>query len=99
MVYEVALYWSTVDMLRLVAHLADRARYSGGWRLGVHIDRLHGRYSSLGAGLTRGAYDTDQHTFTTRVTTRELTDNPRQVGTLLMRPLFRALGSEHAMPG
>jgi hypothetical protein len=99
MVYEVAQYWSTVDMLRLVAHLADRVRYSGGWRLGVHVDRLRGRYSSLGAGLTRGAYDTDQHTFTTRVTTRELADDPRQVATLLMRPLFRALGSEPAMPG
>lgn len=93
-IYDVVVWWETLDLVRLIGHVAESSRYSGSWLLGVELGRMRGRRSS--AWGTHEC-DADQLTATSRATTRQLLERPREVASALLRPLFRDLGSEKAL--
>jgi hypothetical protein len=95
--YDVALWWRTLDVLRLISHLAAESKYRGSWLIGIEIDQLRGRVSNSMHGPAAG-YDDDAYSNDTRATTDQLTQRPRLVTGRLLQPLFRDLGTEPILP-
>ena len=46
-VYEVVVWWETLDLTRLVGQIAESRKYSGSWLLGAELSRMRGRRSSV----------------------------------------------------
>ena len=90
-IYDVLVWWETLDLVRLVGQIAGSCGYSGSWLLGAELRHMRGRRSSEWG---TNECDTDQLTATSRAATRRLLDRPREVASALLRPLFRDLGSE-----
>ena len=90
-IYDVAIWWETLDLVRLVGWIAESCGYPGGWLLGAELGRMRGRRSSAWSTYE---CDAEQLTATSRATTRQLLDRPREVASALLRPLFRDIGSE-----
>lgn len=99
LVFEFVMWWRTLDVLRLIAHLAAEANYQGSWLIGIELDRLRGHMSSSGVmyGSSAG-YDDDGHSNHIRAATADLAQRPRTVTNRLLRPLFRDLGAEQVLP-
>lgn len=92
--YDVAVWWETLDLTRLFGQIADSCGYSGSWLLGAEMGRMRGRRSSAWG---TNECDTAQLIATSRATTRQLIEQPRTVASALLRPLFRDIGSEKAL--
>lgn len=92
--YDVAIWWETLDLVRLVSWIAETCGYSGNWLFGAEVRRMRGRRSS--AWGTHEC-DADQLTASSRATASQLLGRPREVASALLRPLFRDLGSEAAL--
>ena len=45
-VYDAAIWWETLDLLRLAGWIAEACGYPGGWLLGAELGRMRGRRSS-----------------------------------------------------
>ena len=90
-VYDAAIWWETLDLLRLVGWIAEACSCRGSWLLGAELGRMRSRRSSEWG--THGC-DADQLTATSRAATRQLLDRPREAAAALLRPLFRDIGSE-----
>jgi hypothetical protein len=90
-IYDVAIWWETLDLARLVGWIAESCGYPGGWLLGAELGRMRGRRSSA---WSTHECDADQLTATSRATTRQLLDRPRDAASALLPPLFRDIGSE-----
>ena len=93
-IYDVIIWWETLDLVRLIGQIAESRGYSGSWLLGAELGRMHGRRSSAWG---TNECDADQLTATSRAATRQLLERPRDVASALLRPLFRDLGSEKAL--
>lgn len=93
-IYDELIWWETLDLVRLVGQIAESCGYPGGWLLGAELGRMRGRRSSAWDTYECGA---DQLAATSRVTTSQLLDRPREAASALLRPLFRDLGSEVAL--
>ncbi len=93
-IYDAAIWWETLDLVRLAGWIARSCGYSGNWLFGAELGRMRGRRSS--AWGTHEC-DADQLTATSRATTSQLLDRTREVASALLRPLFRDLGSEAAL--
>lgn len=93
-IYDVIVWWNTLDLVRLTGQIAKSCDYSGSWLLGAELGRMHGRRSSA---WSTSECDTDQLTATTRATTRQILEQPREVASMLLRPLFRDIGSERVL--
>jgi hypothetical protein len=93
-IYDHQVWWYTLDMIRLVANLSEHHDYRGSWLFGAELRRTLGRSSSL---LPGPGCDADQLANTSRASTKELVDNPREAAGDLVRPLFRNLGSEREL--
>lgn len=93
-IYDVAVWWETLDVVRLVGQIAESCGYSGSWLFGAELRRMRGRRSSAWG---TNECDADQLTATSRATARQLLERPREVASALLRPLFRDLGSETAL--
>ena len=99
-IYELQLWWRTLDILRLVSYLAAEANYPGGWLVGVEIDRLRGHISGSASGYFQPSeWDADSFRNQSRTATTELADHPREAVRRLLEPLFRGLGTERIFPG
>jgi hypothetical protein len=94
-VYDELIWWETLDVARLVGHVAEASGYTGNWLLGAELGRMRGRRSE--SAWMSGECDADQMTATSRSTTRQLLERPREVAAGLLRPLFRDIGSEKAL--
>lgn len=92
--YDVIVWWETFDLIRLIGWTAEACGYSGSWLLGAELGRMRGRRSSAWG---TNECDADQLTATSRATTRQLLDQPREAASTLLRPLFRDLGSEKVL--
>lgn len=97
LVYDGIVWWHTLDVLRLIAHLAADANYQGSWLIGIELDRLQGRISNRIMFGSASAYDDEGHSNHIRATA-DLAQRPRTVTNRLLRPLFRDLGVEQALP-
>ena len=93
-VYDDLVWWETLDLVRLVGQISQSCGYSGNWLLGAEMGRMRGRRSSAWG---TSECDADQLTSTSRATTRQLLERPREVASALLRPLFRDIGSEKAL--
>jgi hypothetical protein len=83
-IYDDLVWRETLDLLRLTGRLAESRSYAGGWLLGAELGRMLGRRSSSWGGTK---CDTDQLTATTRATTPQILDRPREVASALLRQL------------
>lgn len=93
-VYDLDVWWETLDLIRLLGRLAEARGYSGSWLLGAELTHMEGSTSSTWGSTRCDAY---QLTATSRATTRQILSQPRQVASRLLRPLFRDIGSEKAL--
>jgi hypothetical protein len=93
-VYDVAIWWETLDIMRLLGRIARSCGYSGNWLFGAELGRMRGRRSSA---WSTHECDANQLTATSRATASQLLDRPQEVASTLLRPLFRDLGSEAAL--
>ena len=93
-VYDVAIWWETLDIMRLLGRIAGSCGYSGNWLFGAELGRMRGRRSSA---WSTHECDADQLTATSRASASQLLDRPQKVASTLLRPLFRDLGSEAAL--
>ena len=93
-IYEVVVWWETLDLTRLIGQIAESCKYSGIWLLGAELSRMRGRRSSVWG---TNECDADQLAATSRATARQLFEQPRSVASALLRPLFRDIGSEQAL--
>jgi len=93
-IYDANMWWETLDLVRLIGWIAESHSYSGNWLVGAELTRMRGRRSSAWG---TSECDTDQLAATSRATTRQLLEQPREVASALLRPLFRDIGSEKAL--
>lgn len=93
-IYDLAVWWETLDLVRLVGQIAESCGYSGNWLFGAELGRMLGRRSSVWG---TNECDADQLTATSRATTRRLLERPYEVASALLHPLFRDIGSEKAL--
>lgn len=89
--YDMRVWWETLDLIRLVGAITKSRNYHGNWLLGAELGRMDGRRSGVSFA---SACDTDWLTKTIRATRTQVLNGPRDVATGLLRPLFRDLGSE-----
>jgi hypothetical protein len=93
-IYDVVVWWNTLDLMRLIGWIAESHSYSGSWLVGTELTHMRGRRSSAWG---TNECDADQLTATSRATTRQILERPREVASALLRPLFRDFGSEKAL--
>jgi hypothetical protein len=93
-VYDMVIWWETLDLTRLIGQIAESCKYSGSWLLGAELSRMRGRRSSVWG---TNECDADQLVARSRATARQLLEQPRSVASALLRPLFRDIGSEQAL--
>lgn len=93
-VYDMVIWWETLDLTRLIGQIAESCKYSGSWLLGAELSRMRGRRSSVWG---TNECDADQLVARSRATARQLLEQPRSVASALLRPLFRDIGSEEAL--
>jgi hypothetical protein len=93
-IYDLTVWWETLDLVRLIGWLAESRGYPGNWLLGAELTEMRGRRSATW-GSTE--CDADQLAATSRATTRHFLERPREVASALLRPLFRDIGSEAAL--
>lgn len=89
--YDTTIWWETLDLVRMTGWIAQAGSYRSAWLLGAELGRMRGRRSGEWASHES---DADQLTSTSRVTTRQLLNQPREVASTLLRPLFRDMGTE-----
>ncbi|MEV6927568.1 ATP-binding protein [Dactylosporangium sp. NPDC051485] len=96
-VYENALFFLTLDLVRFIDALSREAGYAGNWLFGIHLDRMAGKISANlanSSSLNLAPYDDDHYRHTVRVSARRLPHDAPVVVDQLLRPLFRNLGTE-----
>jgi hypothetical protein len=103
LVYEVTFRDRITDMLLLLSEFSGAISYSGGWLLGVQLDGLQGRFAQAMQGqrgyMAPSPYDADTYAFTTRVTSRQITEDPADVSRTLLLRLYRGLGTAGLLDG
>lgn len=93
-VYNVVIWWETLDLTRLIGQIAESCKYSGSWPIGAELSRVRGRRSSV--WVPTSATQTSQPLQAERPHASSLS-SPAAWSPLSSRPQFGDIGSEQAL--